>query len=75
MGKKLLESEQEQLVAESLWLHYFNQHLYNRGSITDREYKRMIEKIAMRRPLLLSGRRSTPSCPENNTTSYMTSEK
>ena len=49
MGKKLLESEQERLVTESLWLHYFNQYLYEHGTITEREYKRMVEKIAMRK--------------------------
>ena len=54
MGKKLLESEQERLVAESLWLHYFNQYLYEHGTITEREYKRMVEKIAMRKSTSLS---------------------
>ena len=56
MGKKLLESEQERLVTESLWLHYFNQYLYDRGIITEREYKRLVEKISMRKSSSRSGK-------------------
>ena len=50
MGRTLSEDERERLTAEMLWLDYFNKYLYERGTITEREYKRMVEMIAMRKP-------------------------
>lgn len=50
MGRTLSEDERERLTAEMLWLNYFNKYLYEHGTITEREYKRMVEMIAMRKP-------------------------
>ena len=41
-------SNREYVTAETLWLHYFNRYLYLSGTITDKEYKRMTEKISVR---------------------------
>lgn len=50
MGRTLSEDEREKLTAEMLWLNYFNKYLYEHGTITEREYKRMVEMIAMLKP-------------------------
>ena len=39
-------------VAEDIWLSYFNDYLYTRGVITDRQYQRMTEQLAARRQKL-----------------------
>ena len=39
-------------VAEDIWLNYFNDYLYTRGVITDRQYQRMTEQLAARRQKL-----------------------
>ena len=31
---------------EELWLNYFNSYLFEHGTISENEYKRMTEKIA-----------------------------
>ena len=31
---------------EELWLNYFNNYLFDHGTISENEYKRMTEKIA-----------------------------
>ena len=31
---------------EGLWLNYFNSYLFEHGTISENEYKRMTEKIA-----------------------------
>ena len=49
MGKIATEEEREKLIAEDLWLNYFNLHLYMNGTITEKEYKKMTEKIATRK--------------------------
>ncbi len=41
------KTKREQLRAESIWLHYFNRYLFECGTITEKEYKRMTEKIAV----------------------------
>ena len=48
MGKVLSDEEREKRMAESLWLNYFNRYLYEHGTITENEYKKMTEKIAIR---------------------------
>lgn len=36
-------------MAETLWLNYFNRYLFEHGAISEREYKRMTELIAILR--------------------------
>ena len=38
----------EKRFAESTWLNYFNRFLFEEGTISEKEYKRMTEKIAER---------------------------
>ena len=38
----------EKFFAEEAWLNYFNRYLYAHGTITEKEYLRMTEKIARR---------------------------
>ena len=38
----------KQALAENLWLNYFNNYLFDDGTISEREYKRMAENIAIR---------------------------
>ena len=40
----------EKRMAEDIWLNYFNNYLYEHGTISEKEYKRMVEMIATRRP-------------------------
>lgn len=54
MSKRPVCAERERQAAEELWLCYLNRYLYEQGTITEREYKRMVEKIAMRKPSSLS---------------------
>ena len=49
MGKLLTDEEREQRMAEDLWLNYFNRYLFEWGTISEKEYKRMTEKIAARK--------------------------
>ena len=49
MGKDLSNEEREKRVAEDIWLNYFNQYLFEHGTISEKEYKMMIEKIATRK--------------------------
>ena len=47
--KNQLSAEgREKIVAEDIWLNYFNRYLFEHGEITEKEYKRMTEKIAER---------------------------
>lgn len=48
MGKALTDEEREKRMAEDIWLNYFNQYLFDHGTITEKEYYRMTEKIAAR---------------------------
>jgi len=48
MGKAFTDEERETRMAEDIWLNYFNQYLYEHGTITEKEYNRMTEKIAAR---------------------------
>ena len=44
--------EREKNFADQAWLNYFNRSLYEQGVITEKEYKRMVEKIAARKSKL-----------------------
>lgn len=51
MKKALPEDERnksEKRFAEDAWLHYFNRYLFESGTISEKEYKKMTEKIAAR---------------------------
>ena len=52
MKKALSDEEREKRFAEDAWLNYFNQYLFEQGTISEKEYKRMTEKIATRRAKL-----------------------
>lgn len=52
MGKALPGIESEREMAEDLWLNYFNRYLFENGTISEKEYKKMTEKIAGRRAKL-----------------------
>lgn len=59
MKKDLTDAECEKIekrFAEDVWLNYFNKYLFEHGTISEREYKKMIEKIATRK----SRHRKTP---------------
>ena len=38
----------EREFAERTWLEYFNRYLYTNNLISEKEYKRMVEKISLR---------------------------
>ncbi|MBQ8817874.1 MAG: hypothetical protein IJZ83_04795 [Clostridia bacterium] len=48
MEKKSTNEEREKQMAESLWLNYFNRYLFEHGTISEKEYKKMTDKIAQR---------------------------
>ena len=52
MKKALLEETQETRFAEDVWLNYFNRYLFEQGTISEKEYKKMTEKIANRKAKL-----------------------
>ena len=50
MSRVLSENEREKLevrFAEDAWLNYFNRYLFEQGTISEKEYKKMTEKIAL----------------------------
>ena len=47
MGKVLTDEDREKRMAEDIWLNYFNRYLFELGTISEKEYKRMTEKIAI----------------------------
>ena len=49
MVKALSDEEREKRMAEDIWLNYFNRYLLEHGTISEKEYKRMTEKIAARK--------------------------
>lgn len=49
MGKVITDEEREKRMAEDMWLNYFNRYLFESGTISEKEYKRMTEKIATRK--------------------------
>lgn len=54
--RALLDKEREIRLSEDLWLNYFNRYLFENGTITEKEYKKMVEKIANRKAKLSRGR-------------------
>lgn len=46
--KKLSAEQQKKLMAEEMWLHYFNRTLLNKGVITEAERNRITNMIASR---------------------------
>lgn len=50
--KVLTDEEREKQFAEDAWLNYFNRYLFDQGTISEKEYKRMTEKIAARKSKL-----------------------
>ena len=57
MKKALLNDEREKRLAEDIWLNYFNRYLLEHGTISEKEYKKMTEKIAARKASLSSDKR------------------
>lgn len=57
MKKALLDDVQEVRFAEDAWLNYFNRYLFEQGTISENEYKKMTEKIANRKAKLSHDRR------------------
>ena len=57
MKKGLLNDEREKRLAEDIWLNYFNRYLLEHGTISEKEYKKMTEKIAARKASLSSDKR------------------
>jgi hypothetical protein len=53
--RALLDEECEIRLSEDLWLNYFNRYLFENGTITEKEYKKMVEKIANRKAKLSRG--------------------
>ena len=47
--KALSCEEREKQFAEDAWLNYFNRYLFEHGTISEKEYKKMTEKIANRK--------------------------
>ena len=48
----MTDEECEKRFAEDAWLNYFNRYLFEHGTISEKEYKRMTEKIATRKSKL-----------------------
>lgn len=46
MDKAKIDEEREKRMAESIWFNYFNRYLFEEGTISEKEYKQMTEKIA-----------------------------
>ncbi len=49
LSQKSADEMQEKLLAEDLWLSYFNRYLFEKAVITEKEFNRMTEKISLRR--------------------------
>ncbi len=48
MRKTLTNEEKEKRLAEDIWLNYFNRYLFECETISEKDYKKMTEKIAAR---------------------------
>ena len=48
MKKALSREDMEMRFAEDSWLNYFNRYLFENRVISEKEYKRMTEIIAMK---------------------------
>ena len=49
MEKVLTDAEREKRMAEDLWLNYFNRYLFETKTISEKEYRKMTELIAVRK--------------------------
>lgn len=49
MGKVLTDAEREKRMAEDFWLNYFNRYLFETKTISEKEYRKMTELIAVRK--------------------------
>ncbi len=49
MVKDKSGNEKARLLAESIWLNYFNRYLFEHGTISEKEFGRMSEKIPERK--------------------------
>ena len=49
MVKEKSDNEKVRLLAESIWLNYLNRYLFEHGTISEKEFGRMSEKIAERK--------------------------
>lgn len=49
MGKVITDEEREKRMAEDLWLNYFNRYLFETKTISEKEYRKMTELIAVRK--------------------------
>ncbi|MBQ3080862.1 MAG: hypothetical protein IJC49_00235 [Clostridia bacterium] len=56
MKKALFDENSEKRLSEDIWLNYFNRYLFEHGTISEKEYKKMTEKIAMRKSKLSHNR-------------------
>ena len=56
MSKIITAGEREKHMAEDIWLNYFNRCLFGSGTISEKEYRKMTEKIAARRARHTPGR-------------------
>lgn len=56
MKKALFDENSEKRLSEDIWLNYFNRYLFEHGTISEKEYKKMTEKIAMRESKLSHNR-------------------
>ncbi len=46
MKKGASSEERERQAAEIIWLNYFNRYLFETGTISEKDYAKMVEKIA-----------------------------
>ena len=57
--KALTNEDREKRFAEDAWLNYFNRYLFEHGTITEKEYKKMTEIIATKKSKLSRNRSAT----------------
>ena len=55
----------EKEMAEWIWLNYFNNYLFEHGTISEKEYRKMVEKIATRRSSKRKNRRKKKGIQTN----------
>ena len=49
MKNQIPDGERARIIAEDLWLNYFNRYLRDEGVISEKEFTRMTELIARRK--------------------------
>ena len=57
--KALTNEDREKRFVEDAWLNYFNRYLFEHGTITEKEYKKMTEIIATKKSKLSRNRSAT----------------